>query len=276
MDSVIARLSLELTLGTSHSSQELHAFHGRDHWFSPIAQSALSEILLWKSNVHHDRDLDTWYQFALSRIINRVSRQDSETRYVAREKGLSRHEIVTLFAESLAYSKSYLQARGPLVGNVQVSWSDSATKIPASDDSVDCIVTSPPYANTMDYYLYHKQRMNILGYDFKTVQNTEIGSRWEYSSLKKPLSQWNDQYRSTLAEIRRIIRRGGMCVIIIGDSQIAGHLVNAADLTADLSSAVGFKTLSVRSTSMSERSRSFSRAFQRPHKREHIVALQAV
>ncbi|HEX5275016.1 MAG TPA: DNA methyltransferase [Candidatus Rubrimentiphilum sp.] len=276
MDSIIAQASLTLTGMPSEEARQLPAFPGRDHWFSSTVQTALSMILSWKQTLALDDALDTWYQFSLSRIINRVSRQDSETRYVAREKHFASDEVAQLFVESLGYAKVYLKTRGPLVGSSQAAWADSSTHIPIADGSVDCVITSPPYANTMDYYLYHKQRMNILGYDFKGVQNTEIGSRWEYSSLKKPLSQWNDQYKNTLSEIRRILRENATCVIIIGDSQIAGTLVDAAELTADLSSTVGFCTLSVTSTNMTERSRSFSRAFQRPHKREHIIALSAV
>lgn len=258
------------------SNHKLHAFEGRDHWFSREAQSALWAILHFEQTLPPGEDVHTWYRLAISRIINRVSRQDSETRYVAREKGLRRAEIIDIFLESLDFSRQYLLDRGSLRGAVSGSVADSGRRIPLDDASVDCIVTSPPYANTMDYYLYHKQRMNVLGYDFKAAQNTEIGSRWEYSSLKRPLGKWEAQFRHSLSEMRRVLRPDSQCVLIIGDSQVAGKLVDAAAMTRGFADEIGFSCVRVDSVDMSERSRSFSRAFQRPHKKEHTIHLRAV
>ena len=60
--------------------------------------------------------------------------------------------------------------------SVKVYQSDSQKLTFLKDNSVDHIVTSPPYANTYDYYLYHKFRIQWLGYDVKEVQDNEIGS----------------------------------------------------------------------------------------------------
>lgn len=274
-ESILTTAATGLRSLVLQSNRKLHSFDGRDHWFSPAAQSALSAILRFEETLAGDDAVHVWYRLALSRIINRVSRQDSETRYVAREKGLKRSEIVDMFLDSLHFARQYLLDRGSLRGNATASVADSGRQIPLEDASVDCIVTSPPYANTMDYYLYHKQRMNVLGYDFKMTQNTEIGSRWEYSSLKQPLARWQAQYRHSLSEMRRVLRRGSQCVLIMGDSQVAGKLVDAAAMTLEFAHEVGFERVSVESVDMRERSRSFSRAFQRPHKKEHTITLRA-
>lgn len=275
-ESIIGRAAIELPALVLQSTRKLHRFEGRDHWFAPEAQSSLSAVLRLEETLPESEEIRTWYRHSLSRIVNRVSRQDSETRYVARDKGLTRAQIVDMFLESLHFSRQYLLERGTLPGKAQACLGDSGRHIPLDDQSVDCIVTSPPYANTMDYYLYHKQRMNVLGYDFKATQNTEIGSRWEYSSLKRPLKKWQTQFEHTLKEMRRVLRPGSQCVLIIGDSQVAGKLVDAAAMTVDLSTCVGFESLRVSSVDMKDRSRSFSRAFQRPHKKEHTIILRAV
>lgn len=275
-ESVISSAAVGLRAIALESNRKLHDFEGRDHWFSPDAQGALSAILQFEQALPSNEAVHTWYRLAISRIINRVSRQDSETRYVAREKGLHRAEIIDIFLDSLHVTRQYLLERGNLRGQAIASVADSGRQIPLEAASVDCIVTSPPYANTMDYYLYHKQRMNVLGYDFKTTQNTEIGSRWEYSSLKRPLSKWEAQYRHCLSEMRRVLRAGSLCILIMGDSQVAGKLVDAAAMTRGFAEETGFECLGTESVNMSERSRSFSRAFQRPHKKEHTITLRAL
>ncbi|HEY9180441.1 MAG TPA: hypothetical protein VIO32_06955, partial [Candidatus Baltobacteraceae bacterium] len=183
---------------------------------------------------------------------------------------------IDIFLESLHFCRQYLLDRGNLRGAVRTQCADSGRRIPLEDASIDCIVTSPPYANTMDYYLYHKQRMNVLGYDFKSAQNTEIGSRWEYSSLKRPLAEWEAQYRHSLREMRRVLRKGALCVLVMGDSQVAGKLVDAAAMTREFAQDAGFDVEGVESVDMRDRSRSFSRGFQRPHKKEHTITLRAV
>lgn len=275
-ESILSSAAIELRSLVLQGNRKLHAFEGRDHWFSPESQSALSAILRFEEALPPNDDLRTWYRLALSRIINRVSRQDSETRYVAREKGFTRAEIIDVFLDSLHFARQYLLERGSLRGRANAQVADSGRRIPLEDASVECIVTSPPYANTMDYYLYHKQRMNVLGYDFKAAQKTEIGSRWEYSSLKRPLAKWEGEYRHSLAEMRRVLRSGSLCVLIMGDSQVAGKLVDAAAMTLEFAEEIGFEWVRTESVDMSERSRSFSRAFQRPHKKEHTITLRAV
>ena len=68
---------------------------------------------------------------------------------------------------------------------LQVFNADSRNLNFISDNSIDIIITSPPYANTYDYYLYHKFRKRWLDLDVKFAQYNEIGSRREYSSLKE-------------------------------------------------------------------------------------------
>jgi site-specific DNA-methyltransferase (cytosine-N4-specific) len=169
-----------------------------------------------------------------------------------------------------------LRERPPLNAQTLVAEADLRARMPLPDASVDRIVTSPPYANSMDYYLYHKQRMNVLGFDFKRTRNMELGSRHEYSSQRAPAEKWFADYRHFLTEFRRVLREGGDAVVIIGDSQIAGTKIDAADLTASICRDIHFEMEVVDSVALDGRSRSFSRGFQRPNKFEHTLRLTAV
>lgn len=257
----------------SVEEKQFPVFDGAKHWFSDDVRQALSSILAWRDRENLSPQHALWFDFSLSKIVNRISRQDSETRYVAREKNIAKNAAVSMFLASLAESLVFLNRRGPLPVTPQVSWGNTTKSIPMPDESVDVVVTSPPYANTMDYYLYHKQRMNVLGHDFKHTQRTEIGSRWEFSSLRRPAKHWDAQFENSVREMKRILKPGGRCVLIIGDSQIAGQLLDASALTQEVARLVGFAVLSIDSVPMESRSRSFSRAFQRPNKNEHTIEM---
>ncbi len=251
----------------------LHDFPGRDHWFSPVVQRELAALLAWIHG-HEDADVRIWLETALSAIVNRVSFQDSETRYVRTARDVQVGSTVTAFVRKAAELLAALRARGGVPGAPRrVEVADVLAGVPIADATVDLVVTSPPYANTMDYYLYHKQRMNVLGFDFKRAQEQEIGSRWEFSSLKAAREKWDTDYAGCLAELSRVLKPRGRAIVIIGDSQIAGTRVDAQALTARAARALGFEVASARSEPLARRGGSFNSAFQRPHKQEHVIEL---
>lgn len=255
------------------SDSSLHAFHGLDHWFGPVAQRELAGLNAWLSGVD-DPQLTVWLQTALSAIINRVSYQDSETRYARTERPIRCGDVVDAFQRQARKLLTALSDRGRLTGEAhRVECLDILKGMPLANDSIDQVVTSPPYANTMDYYLYHKQRMNVLHFSFKDAQNAEIGSRWEYSSMRASKSKWTSDYGASLSEIHRVLKPGSHGIVIIGDSQIAGELIDAANLTESLASTLGFAYELLDSTPLEARSKSFMPSFQRPNKNEHTIRL---
>jgi site-specific DNA-methyltransferase (cytosine-N4-specific) len=274
-EEVLAELSLAASMVVA-SNDQLDDFHGRDHWFGSVAQRELAALKRWVTRWQDGR-IRTWLELSLSAVVNRVSYQDSETRYARVERKVEPGDVVGAFQRHARKTLVALVARGPLRGHKhRVEQADVRTGYSVDDDSVELIVTSPPYANTMDYYLYHKQRMNVLGLDFKETQTAEIGSRWEFSSMRAPKDKWRLDYGASLREMHRVLRPGAHAIVIIGDSQIAGELVNAADLTAALAVEIGFACSVIESIPLESRSRSFQASFQRPNKNEHTVKLVKV
>lgn len=271
---LLLRALLAAAPGFQQSTAALHDFHGRDHWFSGEVQVEIAGVLAWMDE-HAERESDEWVWLAasLSSLVVRFSRQDSETRYVRREKDFSSGDLADAFVEKCAVVRNAILERGPLVGSGRAFVGDVMEGLHLDDSSADLIVTSPPYANTMDYYLYHKQRMNVLGFDFKEAQTREIGSRHEFSSKKVSSEKWQLDLDTAFSEIARILKPGGRAVIVIGDSQIAGELLNAADAVALSASRAELKWIDDSSTAMSGQSRSFNAAFQAPNKMEHTIHL---
>lgn len=252
----------------------LHDFPGRDHWFEPEVQADLVQILSIIDRQEHE-PTKIWLRTALSAIVNLVSNQDSETRYTRRAKGLRAGDTLRIFSRKAVNAYEALEVRGSLRGNLGGLLRESVNEgLSLADGSVDLILTSPPYANTMDYYLYHKQRMNVLGLDFKSVQAQEIGSRHEFSSKKATVDKWQNDFNACVAEMARVLRPNGRMVLVIGDSQIAGSLISAVDVVSKAAAENGLTSRVLESTPMAGRSRSFGRAFQRPNKYEHVIEVR--
>jgi len=262
-------------LNSYHDEEfEIADFEGKDHWFTKQAQFEIGAI---KKHIGALKKGSPAFLIAgttLSAIVNRISNQDGETRYARIDKNHERGYTIQLFLKKLQKVISSFDERGFLnYESSQVFLTDIKQKIPLADGVVDCIITSPPYANTMDYYLYHKQRMNILGFSFKDALNSEIGSRHEFSSKKAPIEKWDADYLAAMSEMNRVMKAGASAIFVIGDSQIAGNLISGADTTEKAAKQLGLKFHLLESTSMTGRSRSFSSAFQRPNKYEHTIRL---
>jgi site-specific DNA-methyltransferase (cytosine-N4-specific) len=251
----------------------LPEFAGRDHWFSPTARREFG--LITYAIDQFARDSDEWVALAavVSSIVTRFSNQDSETRYARVEKAIQPGAILKTYLQRLCDFVASLDERGPLTVRTQVFEEDFGTQTQIREGIVDQVVTSPPYANTMDYYLYHKQRMNLLGFNFKDAQHREIGSRHEYSSQKQLSSKWKADLKNGLTQCYKVLRQGGTATYIIGDSQIAGVKLDAGKMVCDLAREVGFDSQILKSEPMSGKSRLFSKAFQAPNKFEHTILL---
>jgi len=254
--------------------KKLHEFEGRDHWFTDLVQHELAIALEASEHFELSGSAALVFRCALSSLVNLVSNQDSETRYCRTEKGIKKSETTQLLQKRATAILEAIHLRGRLPTRAKVIAANFLKDHAIKPGSIDAIVTSPPYANTMDYYLYHKQRMNVLSLSFRSAMSQEIGSRHEFSSKKAPADKWKADYTASLAEMFRCLRDQGLATIVIGDSQIAGKKVCAQELTTECAQTVGFAVESCTSVAMAGKSRTFQASFQRPGKYEHTICLK--
>lgn len=151
-----------------------------DHWFKKDIQVALSSLLdeINKVKDQYNNDL---LRISLSSIIVRVSNQESDTRYAAIEKDYTAEDVYNNFLKACKKTQEALSARNSIEAEAAIIEQDVLTvnkeQIPGK---VGLIVTSPPYPNAYEYWLYHKYRMWWLGLDPINVRTYEIGCRPKY------------------------------------------------------------------------------------------------
>ena len=271
----ITSLGKLLKLNSNTTDFQLHEFDGRDHWFSTQAQREFAILLNILGNF--ERMSQNWILIAttISAITNQYSNQDSETRYAAVEKDIKPNDILLAFSRKIGKNIQSLQKRGKLVAQKHyVGLGDIRNGLNLPDQHVDIVITSPPYANTMDYYLYHKQRMNLLGFDFKDIQRQEIGSRHQFSSKKDSKEIWDKDYSKAMQMIIKTLKSDGKAYFVIGDSRIAGEHIDGGELTVRSAENLGLRAKILESVSMTGKSRTFRASFQAPNKFEHVVEIQ--
>lgn len=249
-----------------------------NHWFKPECIEALSsireQIKIYSKN---NKKYILFLNLIFSSIINISSNQDSDTRYASIEKPfLNTKYIFNKFNEKLYNAINiYKNINIKSTKNFKVFLHNSKKLTQKIEkDSVSLILTSPPYPNTYDYYLYHKHRMCWLDYDFKFSMENEIGSRREYSSLKLPKEKFNNDLLEIFTQSNYILKNGGFIVLIIGDGKIAGKIYNAKEELLPICKSLRWKLIDYSFSELDKTSRSFVQSYRTKNKKEHIMVFQ--
>jgi site-specific DNA-methyltransferase (cytosine-N4-specific) len=220
-------VSINLAYGTRPISPEksdcvefkLPNFLNRDHWFKPLV---LNELAIIKAHIDTitDRDSKDFLLVAFSSIITRVSNQESDTRYARQDKKIKEFDTYNVFRKKAddMLGRIVEFSRQSSDAFVRIYNQDSSELPFLNNETVDLIVTSPPYLNSYDYYLYHKLRMYWLGMDHYRVQELEIGSRHKHSDNDLGVDDYLMSINKCLQEACRVLRKGRYLGIVIGDA----------------------------------------------------------
>jgi len=148
-----------------------------------------------------------------------------------------------------------------------------ARNLPVKDESVDLVLTSPPYLNAIDYLRGHKLTLVWMGHSveaIRTLRAHNIGAESAKHSTTRDmkhidtaleamcdrkklsgrsvrmLAQYLHDMDSVLAEIGRVLKSQGEAVIVVGNSTIRGVFVNNSSALTRLAKANGLNISSSR------------------------------
>jgi len=250
-------------------------FNNKFHWFDKDVLVVLMQI---KKHIEHidDPAIKTFLLAAFSSIVVRVSRQESETRYAAIGKKVNINDVFDIFLKKLDDMVERMRQFTASVskGNwVQVSQADTREMSTIPDESVQLVLTSPPYANTYDYYLYHKLRMYLLDYDVYNVRVNEIGSRNRYSSQKQDITTFVADMAACFEVFRRLLKADGRVVLVIGDSIVAKKHYSGLELITEVANRTGFAILQAFSYKLDDISKLFNKQFRQKDKDEWVIIM---
>lgn len=272
---VIGNESFNWKMG-NRKKVKIKEFEGLKHWFQLNVAEEITFIIS-KIEKISDNDVKDFLKIVLSSIIVRVSNQESDVRFAAINKNIEDCYTFDLFIDRAKECRKRIVEYSNLLKyqtDLKIYNADSRNLSFLEPRSIDVIITSPPYANTYDYYLYHKLRQKWLGLDVKFAQYNEIGSRREYSSLKENPQKWKDDLTKCFVKMNRVLKNKGLAFIIIGDSVIKKELIKIDEIIRGLSHSVGFEVLQVISSDLASHSKIFNPTFAQKGKREHLIILE--
>jgi len=117
-----------------------------------------------------------------------------------------------------------------------------ARKLEVKNDSIDLIVTSPPYVNALDYYRVHMYNMLWLGMDFDLFRKHEIGGHSHFIINRfRLLSEYLGDMLRSMIEMNRVLKKDKLCVIVVGNSSLEYELIESHKIFAEFGKKIGFK-----------------------------------
>jgi DNA modification methylase len=165
-------------------------------------------------------------------------------------------------------------------GTAEIQFGD-ARMLPLDDETVDLVITSPPYLNAIDYLRGHKLSLVWMGHqidDVRTLRSTNIGAEVSNidliadetiaATLQKMcdlervsnrtqgmLAQYAKDIRDILKEIERVLVKDGKAVFVVGNSTLRGNFISNSSALTFLAKKIGLSLVSTRTRPLPENRR---------------------
>ena len=242
-----------------------------DYWFFQSTQRELTALLLAIEKVCGNEIVTRrFFELTFSSII--ITKSGGVTR--ARDLAHSRPHLDKTKKPKNAIDQFVIRLRKNISSIAQIT-SDglytapilsNAQFIPLANNAIDLIVTSPPYANAIDYMRAHKFSLVWFGNsvdDLSELRSKYIGSerigKAQYATFpvyvehiidelkerdkKKAaiLRKYFSEMRSVLIEMFRVLRKDSPAIVIVGTSSMRGINVQTHKCLMEISSSIGFE-----------------------------------
>lgn len=256
------------------------------YWFDDYARRQLTALSAAINRVHDDATRDVlWCGF--SRLIITKSAGAS----LAMDLSHSRPHREYTRAPVKPFSRfisavdmvveNCPQAAYGVVGPKAVMRLGDARDLDIDDASIDLVLTSPPYLNAIDYMRCSKFSLVWMGYtvrELRRIRSDSVGSEaslvaaldaaWVKSLIAqlglRPalsdrdyalLARYAWDMGGAIAEVSRVLKRGGRAVYVIGDSVSRGTFISNSSILAAVAEQHGLSLASRQSRILPENRR---------------------
>lgn len=115
-----------------------------------------------------------------------------------------------------------------------------ARNLPLADNSVDGVITSPPYSLALNYVENDAHSLESLGYDLNNIRKEFIGVRGKGGGK---IELYEQDMLEAYGEISRVLKPSGKAAIVIGDATVNGNKVPTSQKCIDTFGELGFRLI---------------------------------
>jgi len=245
-----------------------------DYWFKPEEKRKLAFIFTEISKLK-DQDIRDFFYCGFSNILKNCSIWLQKSNKPTRDQNKKSADPIPTFYKQIkmmmrgnARFYELLKEKNHLNIQSQVYCTDART-IPVKDNSVDLIVTSPPYVTSYEYADLHQLTALWLEYtkdlsDFRKrfigtsyhnkknlVLNSDLAEKIRNELLKKDektaeeVSTYFSEMNQVFVEMKRILKKGGKTCIVIGNTSLKGVEILNAEVFAEQLQNLGLRIVNI-------------------------------
>lgn len=209
-------------------------------WFQPHVLSQLIRIydLIGKLKGERAKDIAT---VAFSDILRKSSNASSKYPNVMYDKVSKKKPLpAASFLESLNSVIDGLTALSEKLPENVCSRLELRNNLNTGldDNSVDAIITHPPYIAAIPYAEYGSLSLRWLGYDDRALDKELTGGQ---RHSKKVVDRFSKDYMLFFMECFRVLKPGRFAFFMVGNPTSNGAVVPLDEMTTDYAKKAGFK-----------------------------------
>ncbi len=209
-------------------------------WFQPGVLGDLIAIYQAVANVEDSQQRDIAL-VAFSDILRKVSNAHSGYPNVMFDKhAIEKPATIGRFLASLEVICSKVDK----LSGVEHGWMSpsvsqgDATRLVACDNSVDAVITHPPYVGSVPYAEYGVLSLKWLGFDPRELDRNLTGGRRQSADV---VTRFKHSYGMMISEACRVLKPGRHLFVMVGNPLVKGQLVDLRAMTVELAGCVGFE-----------------------------------
>lgn len=237
-------------------SYTVPTFHFADRWYQ---KNVLAELAIIKDSINEicvDDNLKNFFVCAFSAISRNVSNASSGYGNLMIDK--NKREINNTFE---VYQNQLIKMRGGIAelsllfdpkSTIQVHQADASNMSFLKDNSVDCIVTHPPYISAVPYAEYLRLSLLWLEEGFGNLFSEEFSQFLNYKKLdaeiiggkrnrKDVVERFDISMFKVFQEMFRVLKNDKYCAVVIGNPVVRGKLIACDQMFINFGKKTGFK-----------------------------------
>ena len=113
-----------------------------------------------------------------------------------------------------------------------------ARALPLRDNSIDGIITSPPYAIALDYIKNDAHALQALGVDTSEIREGFIGLR---GRINDRVRLYDEDMKRSLEEMMRVLKPNRYALIVIGNAVFGGTPLRSVERITEHASDIGLR-----------------------------------
>jgi len=146
--------------------------------------------------------------------------------------------VLERYVSTIKYFQSARQKINLKIGKSKII-QGSVLNLPIGDNSVDAIITSPPYSFAIDYLKNDQPQLEYLGYNLEDLREDMIGLQGR--GVENKLEIYFDKMNIALKEMKRVSKKNSPIVIIIGTNDIQTNGVRLETKVVELAEKQNLK-----------------------------------